>query len=80
MDNKEEVLKKFGQQLKRIRESKGITAAELARLTFMDRPHMTRLEKGGTNPTLTTLIKLADALDIELIELFEGYFHKKAKR
>jgi transcriptional regulator with XRE-family HTH domain len=80
MDNKEEVLKIFGQQLKRIRESKGITAAELARLTFMDRPHMTRLEKGGTNPTLTTLIKLADALDIELIELFEGYFHKKAKK
>jgi transcriptional regulator with XRE-family HTH domain len=79
MDNKSELLKRFGQQLKKVRLEKGITAAELGRLTFIDKPHITRLEKGGTNPTLTTLIKLADALDIELHELFEGYFFKKGK-
>lgn len=77
MDSKKEFLKRFGQQLKRVREEKGITAAELGRRTFIDKPHITRLEKGGTNPTLTTLIKLAEALDIEVHELFEGYSYKK---
>ena len=79
MDSKEktELLKKFGQQLKRVREEKGISAAELGRLTFIDKPHITRLEKGGTNPTLTTLIKLAGALEVEIHELFEGYSFKK---
>ena len=79
MENKSELLKRFGQQLKRIREQKGISAAELSRLTFIDKPHITRLEKGGTNPTLTTLVKLAESLDVELHELFEGYFFKKGK-
>jgi len=82
MDNKEktELLKRFGQQLKRVREEKGISSAELGRLTYIDKPHITRLEKGGTNPTLTTLIKLAEALDIEIHELFEGYSYKKGSR
>ncbi len=82
MDNKNkvELLKKFGQQLKKIREKKGITAAELARLTFIDKPHITRLEKGGTNPTLTTLIKLAEALEIEAGELLDVFSYKKGTR
>jgi len=82
MDNKEkaELLKRFGQQLKRVREEKGISSAELGRLTYIDKPHITRLEKGGTNPTLTTLIKLAEALGVEIHELFEGYSYKKGTR
>ena len=79
-EKKIEYLKRFGQQLKRMRENKGISAAELGRLTFIDKPHITRLEKGGTNPTLTTLIKLAEALDLEVHELFEGYSYKKGNK
>jgi transcriptional regulator with XRE-family HTH domain len=33
---------------------------------------MSRLEKGGTNPTYLTLMKVAKALDISISELLEG--------
>lgn len=64
---KDDILKRFGQQLKKDREKKRISSAELARIAFINKP-ITKLEKGGTNPTLTTLIKLADALDLEVHE------------
>jgi len=79
MENKTELLKRFGLQLKKIREARGLTAAELGRRTFIDKPHITRLEKGGTNPTLTTIIKLAEALEIDLSDFFEDYSYKKNK-
>ena len=64
---KDDILKRFGQQLKKDREKKRISSAELARIAFINKP-ITNLEKWGTNPTLTTLIKLADALDLEVHE------------
>ncbi|MES2592187.1 MAG: helix-turn-helix transcriptional regulator [Bacteroidota bacterium] len=73
MKEKDNIQKKFGKHLKKLRLERGITGAELARRSFIDKPHITRLEKGETNPTLYTLIKLSQALEISLQELFQEF-------
>ena len=75
LDNskKDEFLKSLGQQIKKIREEKGVKAAEFGRRAFMERSHVARLEAGNTNPTATTLSIVCKALEIELDELFKGF-------
>lgn len=73
MKEKNNIQKKFGKHLKKLRQEMNLTGAELARRTFIDKPHITRLEKGETNPTLYTLIKISEALEISIEELFQGF-------
>lgn len=72
MKEKQIVQKAFGIHLKKVRQSKGISAAELARRIFVDKPHISVLEQGKGNPTLYTLYKIACALDLSIEQLFEG--------
>ena len=71
MENKE-VLVKLGARLSQIRKIKGLSQQELAALIEYEKSHMSRLERGGTNPTYLTLMKVAKALDISISELLEG--------
>lgn len=59
-----------GKNIQRIRESKGISQQELAAKCNFEKSNMSRLEAGRVNPTLSTLEKVAKALDISLAELF----------
>lgn len=70
--DKEKFLKKFGEHLKSIRKEKGITGAELARLCFMDKQNISKLEKGQFNPSLYYLRKICEGLGIELSDLMHG--------
>lgn len=72
-NKKDDFLKALGQQIKKIREEKGIKAAEFGRRAFMERSHVARLEGGHTNPTATTLRLVCKALEIELDELFKDF-------
>ncbi len=69
---KEKLLKRFGEHLIKLRESKGITAAELARLCYMERSNIARLETGRTNPSLYVLKKISVGLNIEIEDLIRG--------
>ncbi len=71
MENKE-ILVKLGARISLIRKAKGLSQQELAALIEYEKSHMSRLEKGGTNPTYLTLMKVAKALDISISELLEG--------
>ena len=70
---KDILIKRFGEHLRYIRKKKNISAAELSRRTFIEKPNITRIEKGGINPSLYILKKIADALEISLEELFKGF-------
>jgi ribosome-binding protein aMBF1 (putative translation factor) len=59
-----------GKNIQRIRESKGISQQELAAKCNFEKSNMSRLEAGRVNPTLSTLEKVANALEITLSELF----------
>lgn len=65
--------KQFGLHLSKLRESKGLTAAELGRLCYMERSSIARLEMGRTNPSLFILKKLSEGMEIGIDELFKGF-------
>ncbi|MBS1619752.1 MAG: helix-turn-helix transcriptional regulator [Bacteroidetes bacterium] len=66
---KEALLKKFGQRLIKLREERGLSQSDLARLSGKDRQNIYRIEKGLLNPTLFQLTELAEALKISVTEL-----------
>jgi transcriptional regulator with XRE-family HTH domain len=59
-----------GQQIQKLRESKGLSQQDLAAKCNFEKSNMSRLESGKINPTLSTLEKVAKALDVSLVELF----------
>lgn len=70
---KERFLKLLGEQIVKARQKKGITSAELARKSFSDTSLISRIEKGRTNPTATTLQMICVALEITFSELFDDF-------
>ena len=50
----------------RLRLAKGLTQEELARLMNTKQESIARLESGGSLPSLSTVKKVADALDAEV--------------
>lgn len=62
----------FGARLKRIREAAGLTQEEVGDRCGMDLSAISRLERGERNPRLTTMLRLADALDVEPAVFVQG--------
>jgi DNA-binding XRE family transcriptional regulator len=56
------------QQLKAAREAKGLSLADLTKVTGMDRSALSKLETGQRpNPTLETLVRYAEAVGKRLV-------------
>jgi len=76
---KSDLLKIIGKRIQEIRESKGLTQVDLAgkiRGEF-DTTNVSRIESGRTNPTLFTLYKIAEALEVSLTEIINIEFPEK---
>lgn len=54
------------------RKRQNITQERLATISDVDRTHMGLIEQGRRRPTLSTLYKVAGALNISLEKLFKG--------
>jgi len=68
------ILKEFGERLKKIRTDKNLSTRALADLAEMDFGNINEIENGKTNPSLVTIIALAEALGIQSVDLLP---HKK---
>jgi len=68
---KSEILKLVGKRIKEVRESKGISQVELVGKMdgVIDPTNISRIESGRTNPTVFTLFRIAEALEINPSEL-----------
>jgi len=66
-----QVLLDFGHHLRQLREDKGISQEHLANLADISLSQISRIERGVINPTLCTMITIADALGILLQELID---------
>ena len=64
-----EIAKVFGEVLRAARTERGITQEELAFSAQVDRTFIYRLERGLRQPTISTIIRLAQALKISANEL-----------
>ena len=66
-----EFQKKLGKRIKTMREDKGISQQELASLCDFEKSNMSRIEAGRTNPTIGTLLKISNALNISITVLVD---------
>ncbi len=76
---KRELLINFGTHLKELRLGKGLSQVDLAFKGDFDRNYIGMLERGERNPSLINLKRIADALDITLIELLSFECNDKGK-
>jgi transcriptional regulator with XRE-family HTH domain len=58
--------------LKEIRESRGVTLHELAEKSGISTVQLWRIERGDSDPTFTTMCKIAHALKVPYYEIFIG--------
>jgi transcriptional regulator with XRE-family HTH domain len=65
----EKINENISRNLGRLRKDKGLTLDELADLTGVSKSMLGEIERGGTNPTILTLWKIADGLKIPLTSL-----------
>ena len=65
----------IGQILQEYRVKKGMSQELLSGLAGLDRTHYSKIERGLRSPTLDTLFKIAQALEIppyEIVRTIEG--------
>lgn len=62
-------IQRFGKQLQRLRTRRGLTQEQLAVTAGLSRTFLTRLELGQHDPSLSTLVRLAKALKVSVMEL-----------
>lgn len=64
-------LKKLGDRIKYYRKLKLYTQQELAEKADLSLQHIGCIERGESNPTFSTLIKISEALNVKIKKLFE---------
>jgi len=64
-----QVLKKFGEQVRKLRREKGMTQEQLADAAGIERSYMGTIERGERNPTLMKVYNIAKALKVSTSEL-----------
>lgn len=68
-DKDKEYLQNFGANLKKIREGKGFTQAQLAIDSDLDISYISRIENGKISPSLIYITHIADALNVDIKQL-----------
>jgi transcriptional regulator with XRE-family HTH domain len=68
----EDLAQRFGANLKSIRAERGMSQADLAFRAKLDQTAISRLELGLREPRLSTVVALANALEVKSAELIPG--------
>jgi transcriptional regulator with XRE-family HTH domain len=66
----DKILKEFGKKLEKLRKTKKLSYRGFASSADLSPSYIQKLEAGESNPSYTTLLKLADALNVELNDLY----------
>ncbi|AHW60660.1 Helix-turn-helix [Draconibacterium orientale] len=67
--NISQLQQKIGNRIRELRESKGVSQQNLAAICNFEKANLSRLEAGRTNPTISTLYKISEALEVSLSDL-----------
>lgn len=63
---------RFGEQVRGLRTERNLTQEELAERSTISVDSIRRIERGELSPSLSTMMKLAEGLDLRLRTLFSG--------
>lgn len=66
------VLVTFGTRIREARQAKGFSQETLAEKAGLHRTYIGTVERGERNPALVNLVRIADALSVDLSTLTEG--------
>jgi len=66
------ILKKFGSNLRRIRLSRNLSQMKLSELSDIHYTYISQIENGRKSISLIKIYDLAKALEVNIIEFFEG--------
>lgn len=76
-----DILKRFGERVRALRQQKGLSQEKLAELANLHRTYISSVELGERNVSLKNIQALADALGVSLEELFiKKEFPKRGHR
>lgn len=70
--DKEAVSINVGQRLRALREERDISMRELARRSGLSANALSMIERGLTSPSVSTLTKLADAMEVPITAMFRN--------
>ena len=59
-----------GYQIKRFRQEKGLTLNQLADAAELSAPYISQLENGKASPSIATLRRIAEVLDMRMVDFF----------
>jgi len=74
---RQEILPALGEKIRFIRKAKGIRIKQLSTRSGLTESSISMIENGKISPSVTTLSKIAMALGVHPVELFEIEKHKK---
>ena len=66
-----DVMTAFGERVRELRNEKGFTQEKLADLAGIEIRQLGRIERGKTNTTISTAVKIAHGLGVGICELFK---------
>ena len=69
----------LGAKVKRLRQEAGMTQSVLAQRCGLFRTHLSRIECGTANPTLTAIVAIAHALEIQPALLLQENYPGSAR-
>lgn len=72
-----QLLKQLGEKYRSVREGKGFSLEEAAKLAGKDRQSLHRFEQGVSNPSFIYLLKVTKALDISVSELLKDFVYQE---
>jgi transcriptional regulator with XRE-family HTH domain len=67
-----QLLNNFGARIRELRKDAGISQEKLAELAELHRTYVSSVERGKRNASLTSIERIAKALNVSLSRLFEG--------
>jgi transcriptional regulator with XRE-family HTH domain len=71
VEEKQKILLQFGQRVRELRSTKGLSQEAFAALCGLDRTYISGIERGVRNLSLINIHALADALEISISELMQ---------
>ncbi|MBV5265277.1 helix-turn-helix domain-containing protein [Pinisolibacter aquiterrae] len=69
-DSGSAIQKRFGENLRSIRKSKGLSQETLALICGLDRTYIGGVERGERNISLVNIVKIAQSLGVEAKDFF----------
>jgi len=66
------ILLRFGQQVRELRKTRGLSQESFAAECGLDRTYMGGIERGKRNVALRNIALIAQTLDVSLSELMKG--------